>query len=164
MEDHPRSFEVERGVYERLRPLQGDVIPRLLGELEYDGARALLLSDIGGVCLASPAGGMVLQEKGDDELVRAKELGRLLRDALGALAGMGVSHDDVKLNNFHLVGEGEGEGAKVMVVDLEQVDLDLGVEDAAWVVRENVETLVGRWREHLECLREDRFLPRGERV
>jgi hypothetical protein len=75
---------------------------------------------------------------------------------------LGVSHDDIKLDNFHLVGEGEG--AKVMVVDLEQVDLDLGEEDAAWVVRENVETLVGRWRGHLECLREDGFLPKVGRV
>jgi hypothetical protein len=75
---------------------------------------------------------------------------------------MGVSHDDTKLDNFHVVGEGEG--AKVMVVDFEQVDLDLGEEDAAWVVRENVLTLVGRWREHLECLREDGFLPRKGRV
>jgi hypothetical protein len=66
------------------------------------------------------------------------------------------------LDNFHVVGEGEG--AKVMVVDFEQVDLDLGEEDAAWVVRENVLTLVGRWREHLECLREDGFLPRKGRV
>jgi hypothetical protein len=115
MDDHPRNFEAERHVYGRLRPLQGGVIPRLLGELEYDGARALLRADIGGVCLASAAGGMVLQEMGDEGR-RGQELGRLLGDALGALAGMGVSHDDTKLDNFQVVGEGEG--AKVMVVDL----------------------------------------------
>ncbi|KAK4151255.1 hypothetical protein C8A00DRAFT_45518 [Chaetomidium leptoderma] len=158
MDDHPRSFDAEHAVYDRLGPLQGEVIPRLLGCIEYDGARALLLSDIGGVCLADPGGGLVLQGRGDDEGQRARELGRLLGVALGALAAMGVSHDDTKSDNFHLVGEGES--AKIMVVDLEQVDLDLSKEDAAWAVRENVETLVGRWREHLECLREDGFLPR----
>ena len=32
MDGHPRHFEMERHVYGRLRPLQGEVIPRLLGE------------------------------------------------------------------------------------------------------------------------------------
>jgi tRNA A-37 threonylcarbamoyl transferase component Bud32 len=82
----------------------------------------------------------------------------LIGEALGQLAARGVLHDDIKLDNFLLVGERQG--ARIMVVDLEQVDLDLSEEDAAWVVRENVETLVSRWREHLECLREDRLLSR----
>ncbi|KAK4123068.1 hypothetical protein N657DRAFT_574289, partial [Parathielavia appendiculata] len=124
IDDHTRSFDAERAAYDRLRPLQGKVMPVLLGQIEYDGARAPLLSDIGGVCLAEPAGEML-----------AGELGRLIGEALGQLAVGGLLHD-VKLDNFHLVGEGQG--AKIMVVDLEQVDLDLSEEDDAWVVRENV--------------------------
>jgi hypothetical protein len=70
-------------------------------------------------------------------------------------------HDDVKLDNSQFVAEGQEERA--MVVDLEQGDLDLSEEDVAWVVRENVETLVSRWREHLECLREMGYC-RGKRT
>lgn len=93
---------------------------------------------------------------------------RLLAEALGALAAVGVSHDDVKLDNFHFVGGGgggdggeeEGRGrARIMVVDFEQVDLDLGEEDSAWVVQSNVDRLVRRWREHLRCLRADGLMP-----
>jgi tRNA A-37 threonylcarbamoyl transferase component Bud32 len=163
MDDHPRSFDMERAVYERLRPLQGRVVPRLLGQIEYDGGRALVLDDIGGVCLADPSGGMVMLEKGDERR-RGEELGRLLGEALVELAAKGVSHDDTKLDNFHLVGDGDRDGGRIMVVDFELVDLDLGEEDAAWVVRANVESLVGRWREHLERLKEDGFLPREGKV
>ncbi|KAH6628907.1 hypothetical protein F5144DRAFT_605015 [Chaetomium tenue] len=53
------EFETEKATYAKLVPLQGVVIPRCFGQLRYEGTRALLLSDIGGVCLATPEGGLL---------------------------------------------------------------------------------------------------------
>ncbi|KAM7209877.1 hypothetical protein V8F06_014742 [Rhypophila decipiens] len=48
------EFHMEKAAYARLRPLQGIVIPEFLGEVRCDKTRAILLSDIGGACLATP--------------------------------------------------------------------------------------------------------------
>lgn len=53
------EFETEKAMYAKLAPLQDVVIPRCFGQLRYEGTRALLLSDIGGVCLATPEGGLL---------------------------------------------------------------------------------------------------------
>ncbi|KAF5011681.1 hypothetical protein FDECE_2219 [Fusarium decemcellulare] len=114
------EFERERAIYEQLRPLQGITIPRYYGCSDYNGKRALILSNIGGACLATPEGA-VLDEK---------DLRPLLSQALTALSDMGVAHGDTKLDNFHLVTH-KGKD-KIMIVDLEIVDNSLSEDDLAF--------------------------------
>lgn len=116
------EFEMEKATYTKLRSLQGIVISRLFGELRYDNTRALLLSDIGGVCLATPEG----------SLLELADFRRLLYQALTTLSHFKILQEDVKLDNFHLTND------KVMIVDLEKVseeslsdeDLDFGIKSA----------------------------------
>ncbi len=100
-----REFNTERAAYERLRPLQGVVIPRYFGEVRYRNRRTMVLEDIGGESLATPAG----------MLVKLDEFRRLLFQALNAFAPFRLLHSDTKLDNFHLTG------GRIMVVDLERV-------------------------------------------
>ncbi|POR39748.1 Uncharacterized protein TPAR_00066 [Tolypocladium paradoxum] len=146
-DDWEEEFDTEKATYEKLRCLQGHVIPICYGQIEYDGARALILSDVGGACLAEPEG-VVLHER---------ELRPLLDQALSALASCGISHDDIKLDNFHLVGQGHN--WMIVVVDLERVD-ELSKEELDWVVPKNVNRLINDYRDHLDCLRFDCLLPR----
>ena len=110
------EFDAEKANYAKLRPLQGVVIPRLFGELTYDNKRALLLSDLGGTCLSAPEGA----------LLELDDLRRMLRQALTTTSHFRVLQDDVKLDNFHLVN------GKIMVVDLETVNVILSDEDLAF--------------------------------
>jgi hypothetical protein len=48
------ELDTEKATYEKLRCLQGLVIPTCYGQLQYEGSRALVLSDIGGACVAEP--------------------------------------------------------------------------------------------------------------
>lgn len=96
---------MERATYAKLGSLQGIVIPKLFGELRYDNTRALLLSDIGGVCLATPEGA----------LLELADFRPLLCQALTAMSQLKILQEDIKLDNFHLVDN------KVMIVDLEKV-------------------------------------------
>ncbi|KAK3373651.1 hypothetical protein B0T24DRAFT_529550 [Lasiosphaeria ovina] len=100
------EFNTEKATYAQLRPLQGVVVPKLIGELELGGNRALLLSDIGSADLASP----------EACLLKIDDFRRMLSQALTALAQFGISHGDEKLDNYHLVGD------KIMVVDFELVN------------------------------------------
>ncbi|PFH55142.1 hypothetical protein XA68_10615 [Ophiocordyceps unilateralis] len=124
-----QEFITEKATYDKLRCLQGHVIPINYGQIEYDGAPALILSDIGGASLAEPEGAVLNDQ----------ELQPLLSQALGALASLGISHDDIKLDNFHLVGQDRDK--IIMVVDLERVD-ELSSEDPEFIVSSNVEWLI----------------------
>lgn len=134
------EFETEKAAYERLKPLQGVVIPKCYGELRYNGAKALLLSDIGGVCLATPEGA----------LLEVAELRRLLHEAFTALGRFGALHDDTKLDNFHLVGD------KIMVMDLESVSMDLSDEQfLASRIKSKVNYLAEFLEDNQYCFWED---------
>jgi hypothetical protein len=102
-EDWDEEFEAEKSAYTKLQPLQGTIIPECFGELRFAKARALLLSDIGGACLAEP----------DGSLLEVPEMRRLLHQALTAFSQFRVLPDDIKLDNFHVVGD------RIMAVDLE---------------------------------------------
>lgn len=145
-DDWEEEFITEKATYEKLRCLQGHVIPINYGQIEYDGAPALILSDIGGACLAEPEGA-VLDEQ---------ELRPLLSQALGALASLGISHDDIKLDNFHLVGQDHN--SIIMVVDLERVIESPSKEELERMVRHNFNWLISAYRDHLDCLRHDGLL------
>ena len=146
------EFDTEKAVYEKLKCLQGLVIPVCYGQVWFDGSRALVLSDIGGACIAEPEGA-VLQEA---------DIKPLFHQALSALASQGISHDDVKLDNFHLVNRG---GTKnVMIVDLERVNILPPEKDRAWIVQGDVDFLMQAYRDHLDCLRVDGLLLPRENV
>ncbi|KAL1861754.1 hypothetical protein VTK73DRAFT_6930 [Phialemonium thermophilum] len=142
------EFDTEIAIYKKLRCLQGLVIPICYGQVQYEGTRALLLSDIGGACVAT-AEGAILKEA---------DLRSLFDQALTALANQGILHDDLKLDNFHLVDRA---GSKIiMVVDLERIsELPLN-KDRASMVKGDVDWLMNAYREHLECLKYDgKLLP-----
>lgn len=122
------------------------LIPVCYGQTEYRGERALVLSDIGGACVAE-AEGAILHEK----VMRG-----LFEQALRPLAELGITHDDVKLDNFHLV-EKEGGQKAIMVVDLERLN-QLGREDAIAHMMWDVDSLVEAYRDHLICLKSDGLL------
>ncbi|PHH76571.1 hypothetical protein CDD80_1432 [Ophiocordyceps camponoti-rufipedis] len=100
-----QEFNAEIAAYEKLKSLQGIVIPICYGVLEYEGTRALLLSDVGGENLLFPEG----------SLFSVADVSRMLRDAFTAMARLGVRQDDLKLDNFFVVDN------KIMTVDLELV-------------------------------------------
>ncbi|KAI8715919.1 hypothetical protein NCS52_01100900 [Fusarium sp. LHS14.1] len=137
------EFELEKTAYEKLKCLQGDVIPRCYGQIEYDEKRALILSDVGGACLATPDGA-VLDEN---------DLRLLLDKAITSLTDRHVSHDDTKLNNFHLVTENGKD--RIMVVDLEMVDMDLSEDGYAFAARSKVSWLIQQYRQHLDTMKYD---------
>lgn len=132
---------------EKTQPLQGRFIPICFGQIDYDDTRALLMSDIGGACLATPEGA----------ILRHDELQPLLEETLTALVNTGVSHDDLKLDNFHLVEDDRG-GDRIMAVDLERVDMGLSEKQAAFAVKCAVDFLMQAYRAYLECLEHDGLL------
>jgi hypothetical protein len=137
------EFETEKATYAKLAPLQDVVIPRCFGQLRYEGTRALLLSDIGGVCLATPEGGLL--DLGDFR--------RMMRQALDAFLPFGILQDDSKLDNYHLVGD------KIMVVDLERVSD--GLTDKQFIsslIESEVKRLAQCYEEHQLCLWMDGFV------
>lgn len=134
------EFEREKATYQYLRPLQGVTIPRYYGCSEYEGKKALILSNIGGACLATLEGA-VLDER---------DLRELVTDALTALSNMGVAYDDTKLDNFHLVTDNGRD--KIMIVDLEIVDQSLSEYDLAFTTECEVNHLIRLYRMHLDCL------------
>lgn len=141
------EFELEKAAYEMLKPLQGHFIPVCFGQIDYDDTRALLMSDIGGACLATPEGAVL----------RHDELQPLLEETLTALVNAGVSHDDLKLDNFHLVEDDHG-GDRIMAVDLERVDIGLSEEQAAFAVKCAIDFLMQAYKAHLKCLEHDELL------
>lgn len=140
------EFEREKATYEYLQPLQGVTIPRYYGCLDYEGKKALVLSNIGGACLATPEGA-VLDER---------DLRELVMEALTALTSMGVAYDDTKLDNFHLVTDNGRD--KIMIVDLEIVDQSLSEDDLAFTTECEMNHLIRLYRMHLDCLQHDGHL------
>ena len=103
--DWNEEFGAEKAAYTKLQPLQGVVIPKCSGELRYEGTSALLLSDIGGVCLATPEG----------SLLEVPEFRRMLFQALDALSRFRIQQDDIKLDNFQFTGD------RTMALDFERL-------------------------------------------
>lgn len=132
------EFDVEKAAYKKLQCLQGHVIPVLYGQVNYNGVRALILSDIGGACMSEPGGALI-----DGQIMTDVEFRRLLFPALRALLACGIAHDDVKLDNYRRV-EHAGE-MRIMVVDLEQVDDLEPTEETEKFVGWDVDHLTGRY-------------------
>jgi hypothetical protein len=119
--DWDEEFENEKRMYAKLSTLQGSTIPVCFGEASVEGHRALVLSDVGPISLCDPP---ALRRERSDILP-------MVDDALRALTRLGIDHDDIKLDNFHLVSTPRGD--KVMIVDLEsayEIDPDTAPERA----------------------------------
>jgi hypothetical protein len=130
---------MKKATYVKLRPLQGVVIPRCFGDLIYKGKRALLLSDIGGACLATAEGG----------LLEMADFRRMLRQTLDALALFGILQDDSKLDNYHVIGD------RIMAVDLERVNEGLTDKMLSFHIESEVDELAERYEATQYCLWND---------
>jgi tRNA A-37 threonylcarbamoyl transferase component Bud32 len=133
-EDEPvlrELFDTEVQAYDRLKPLQGVIVPRCYGRLHYNGSRAMILERLGGVSLASPEGATLQLE----------QLSALLQPCYRALHAFQVHHDDPQPANFQLVD------GKIMVLDLERVMFDLSADDMGYFLKTNIEDLAIRYRD-----------------
>lgn len=135
------EFKAEKAEYRRFRQLQGIVVPICYGETWYHGTRALLMSHIGGVNLATPAG----------SLLDVADLRRMLHEALFQMGRFGAVQGDVKLDNFHTVGD------KIMVVDLEQTEPCLP-DDVPNHLANLVQSLASLYEHNQYCYWEDGLL------
>ena len=148
------EFDMELSTYEKLRCLQGHIIPTLFGKVECEGTRALVLSDLGGASMATAAGA-TLQ---NGTTLSESEFRRLSADALGALAAWGILYDDLKLDNFLRLENHKGDSI-IMIVDLEQVYEVESKEERLRRVEGDADLLAERYGKHLTCMRNDGFLP-----
>ncbi|KAJ6133118.1 hypothetical protein N7471_008333 [Penicillium samsonianum] len=108
-----KEFWNEKAVYDKLKELQGKVIPFFFGQGYYDGLPALVLSEIDGVTLYELA-----RSKND---FPAEALKTYLEDVFRQFSEYGALYRDQRLDNFLLCDQGS-QRSRVMVVDLEQVD------------------------------------------
>lgn len=102
------EFHAEIKFYRALEPLQGTYIPQYLGATELNGVRSHVLSDVGGICMSD------IDE--DDESI-APVVEKLFRHTISTVAALGHYQNDMRLDNFHLVGD------KIVIVDLEQMGI-----------------------------------------
>lgn len=96
-----------------MKNLQGNLIPQLFGQCDFDGVPALILSEIVGVTLHDLARG----KKSIDEKAMESQLGA----AFKSMSAYGAIYWDQRLDNFLLCNNGDCNDGKVMVVDLEEV-------------------------------------------
>lgn len=132
------EFDNEKEMYRALAPIQGVFVPKYYGEVECPrtettGSRALILSDIGGIPLQDEAAGSLEYEQLSDMLWRS----------LRAVAELGVEHDDVKLDNYVLVGD------TIMLIDFDSSYMfdgnpDIAAGDAVWDISQNYRHVHGR--------------------
>ncbi|KAK1459038.1 hypothetical protein CMEL01_02037 [Colletotrichum melonis] len=104
----PTLFDNEALIYDRLRPLQGSVIPRYLGLASIAGRRAHLLSDIGGMSMIKK------------ELLRtdpATDFEEMISVSLRLIRQHDVRLDYLDPSNVHLCGDA------LCIVDLEHAQL-----------------------------------------
>lgn len=107
------EFKNEKMAYERLKELQGTVIPQFLGEGFFRGVPALFLSEIAGTTLYD------LAQSNDDipeDILEAR-----LQETFGELSRQGAVHWDPKLDNVLFCHSKNYRESKVMLVDLEHI-------------------------------------------
>ncbi|CAP98221.1 hypothetical protein PCH_Pc22g09330 [Penicillium rubens Wisconsin 54-1255] len=107
------EFRNEIAVYDKLKELQGKVIPYFFGQGYYDGFPAIVLSEIDGVTLYELA-------RSEKDFPR-EVLRTHLEDIFRQFSEHGALYRDQRLDNFLLCDQGN-QRYRVMVVDLEQVD------------------------------------------
>ncbi|KAH6603158.1 hypothetical protein Trco_007933 [Trichoderma cornu-damae] len=136
--DWEEEFDNELASYQSLQSLQGTVIPRHFGVVQFAGVRSHLMADVGGVCIPYTT------ETAEEAYAIVR---KLLHESLAALASRGFVQDDVKLDNFHIVG------SRVVVVDLERVERSRNPDGLSEFVESSVQHLMKQYRNYLENLR-----------
>ncbi|KPM34021.1 hypothetical protein AK830_g12550 [Neonectria ditissima] len=101
------EFNNEVCMYERLRSVQGSLIPICYGLATCEGKRALILSEVNGV---------LPFEQPIDSPLDAPEFCRRLKAAFEELGSFGLMYGDPKLDNYLLVDD------RIVILDLESVE------------------------------------------
>jgi hypothetical protein len=122
MEDKADLFETELKAYERLRPLQGDLVPFCYGVAAYDNKRSFSF----GISL-SDAEGLTLP---------VEKVLLLLQACYERLHAMCAHQEDMLLSNFRLV---EGE---IVAVDFDLVKFDPDPEVQVYLRVSIIESLL----------------------
>lgn len=115
-DDWHDEFDREKEAYERLKSLQGSVIPTFFGQGTFNGSPVIIISEVVGKTLHDLAHSGVP--------ISLDELQRPLEKAMWLLHSCGAEYLDQRLDNFFLCDTGE-----IMIVDLEQVKFPPGLED-----------------------------------
>ena len=135
-------FDTEMKAYDRLKPLQGVVVPQCYGHVRYNGLGAIILEHLGGVSLAFPEGATLQLE----------ELSSLLQSCHQALHVYGVDQEDPQPSNFQLLP------GKIMALDFERVAFDKSADDMAFSMKLNIEDLAARYRQMQAFFRHEGML------
>lgn len=106
-------FDTEVKAYRQLATLQGVVVPRCYGSVDYKGLRSLLPQDVAGVSLAEPAG----------LTLSLPELSTLLQECHRELHAYNVHQNDPQLGNSRLTH------GKLMAIDFDMVGFDLSDDE-----------------------------------
>lgn len=122
-----KEFQSEIQTYEKLKLLQGKVIPQYFGQRLFNEAPALFLSEVPGTTLHDIAH--------DNEWnIEQTLLESQLKKSLMALSEQGAVFWDAKLDNFMFCYHEGCEDGKVMIVDLE----DVKFSDKTWEIALNL--------------------------
>lgn len=108
------EFWGEKKAYDRLKELQGTVIPQIFGQGFFNGLPALIHSEVVGTTLYDLA-------RSSKCKVQEEALKTQLEEVFKALSEYGAVYWDQKLDNFLFCDNGDCENSKMMIVDLEQV-------------------------------------------
>ncbi|KAL2163216.1 hypothetical protein VTH06DRAFT_5272 [Thermothelomyces fergusii] len=133
-------FDNEVRAYNRVKPLQGTVVPKCYGVARYNGRRALVLERLGGVSLASPQGATLTLD----------ELAALMQPCHRAIHAFRIHHSDPHPSNYQLVD------GRLMILDLEIIEWDRPDEDNIKSMLSNIYDLAYRYKSL------QRFYYRGE--
>ncbi|KAH6976634.1 hypothetical protein EDB80DRAFT_305601 [Ilyonectria destructans] len=134
------EFENEKLIYERLQILQGRVIPKFYGEAQFEGTRALILSEVVGI--------MPWEQKLPP--LQADEFKELVEVAFQELNAFGLAYDDIKLDNMILVQD------RVVLVDLESV-YEVPLEHREYVFNSDRIQLMVVYKRYLDNCYDDDF-------
>ena len=120
----------------QLKDKQGTMFAICYGEAEYDGTRALVLSDVGGMAL------------NDENLTGAdpEDIRIMLKAVFRDLHARGFTPGDLKLDNYHLVGD------RIVPLDFEMIwDLPEGIDEEQ-MADNVVNHLVRQYRNHQKSM------------
>lgn len=128
------EFANEKIVYKRLESLQGRVIPSFLGNAIYNGKPSILISYIDGI---------MPYEQDKNCPMSVEEFNSKVEFAVRQMEPFGLSHGDMKLDNFIICGD------RVMVIDLESVE-DEAEDVLDFAIETHLEMLMSQYQIYLD--------------